>query len=326
MRARIAVAFVFSVVSLLPAPSEAGAQQRDTLTPHASAAATLHGRVIRSSDGSPISGADVWVVVSDRHVLTDSTGAFRFDGLPAGIQLIQVRHVGLAVQRDTVVLSAEHDNVRTYALGEPSATLDTVRTVAGKQKYLSPRLQGFEERRLSGQGGHFVSDSAMRQSEHMTLANLISSHMPGLMQQTITVPGKGIYAALVSSRKACAGLVILNSCKGNANCYVAVYLDGVVQYSAKMGGPPPISSTTTTSAISRARSSTPVARPHRWACTATTTAAGRCGCGRGSGRGERERYREVAKRRPRCERGRARGETRARSPPHSATRSFPFRD
>ena len=59
------------------------------------------------------------------------------------------------------------------------------------------------------------------------------------MQQTITGPGK-VITALVSTRKPCAGLAILNSCKGGApNCYVAVYLDGVLQYSAKTAGAPP---------------------------------------------------------------------------------------
>lgn len=138
-----------SALILLPAVTLVGgtlsAQRTDSLAARV-VPAIFRGRVL-TSRGTPIADADVWLIVADKHVVTDSSGAFRVGGLPAGKELVQVRHVGFAVARDTVQLSAEHENVRTYALTEQSATLDTVRTVAGQTKYLAPQLRGFEERR-----------------------------------------------------------------------------------------------------------------------------------------------------------------------------------
>lgn len=204
--------------------------------------AVLRGRVIRQSDGSPVAGADIILVPSDRHAVTDSSGAYRLDGVRAGIALIQVRHVGFDVARDTVNLSADHENVRTYALAPQSASLDTVRAVAAGQQYLSQRLRAFEERRASGQGGYFLSDSIMRRNEGTTLVNLVAGRVPGLM----ALAGK----SLVSSRKKCQGFTFLHSdtcSKGAPDCFVTIYLDGSLYYTppaAEPGGstqlvPPP---------------------------------------------------------------------------------------
>ena len=238
MHSRSAVFRVLVAASLLCTSSIVRAQQRDTLGSHMSASAVFRGRVIQQGDSTPVANADVWLPSLDRHASTDSAGAFRFDGLPAGLQLVQIRRVGLDAQRDTIALSAEHENVRTYALAEQSTKLDTVRTMAGAQKYLSPMLRGFEERRLSGQGGHFISDSVLRKNENMTAANLIASRIPGLTQQFIILQGKGVIRALVSTRKQCKGLA-LQGCGGKPNCFVAIYLDGVLRYSTKLGIDPP---------------------------------------------------------------------------------------
>jgi carboxypeptidase family protein len=240
MIARYAVASAFLIGSSLPTPSIARAQQRDSLPANPPVSAVFRGRVVRRGAATPVAGADVWVISADRHESTDSSGVFRFDGLAPGLQLVEVRHVGLDVEHDTIGLSSDHENVRTYALGETSTTLDTVHTIAGANKYLSPRLRAFEERRLSGQGGHFISDSVMRQNENSNLAD-IGSRLPGLMVRSVFLKDKGFVSALISTRKPCAGLVLLHSptCSIQPNCFVAIYLDGVLQYSTTLGTDPP---------------------------------------------------------------------------------------
>jgi len=231
---------LLAAVSLDASVAVVGAQTPSPAA-HGDSGAVLRGRVIRQSDGSPVAGADIILVPSDRHAVTDSSGAYRLDGVRAGLALIQVRHVGFDVARDTVNLSAEHDNVRTYALAPRSAALDTVRTVAG-QPYLSQRLRAFEERRASGQGGYFLSDSLLRRNEGTTLANLVAGRVPGVM----ALAGK----SLVSSRKKCQGFTFLHSdtcSKGAPDCFVTIYLDGSLYYTppaAEPGGstqvvPPP---------------------------------------------------------------------------------------
>ena len=224
-----------ATVALIESPSVAKSQT-PTSAAHADSGAVLRGRVVRQSDGSAIAGAEIVLVPSDRHAVTDSSGAYRLEGLRVGMALVQVRHVGFEVERDTVNVVADHENVRTYALAPQSAALDTVRTVAAGQQYLSQRLRAFEERRTSGQGGYFLSDSIMRRNEGTTLASLVAGRVPGVT----ALAGK----SLVSSRKKCQGFTFLHSdtcAKGAADCFVTIYLDGVLYYTppaAEPGGSP----------------------------------------------------------------------------------------
>ncbi len=210
--------------------THAAAQQAGTLT--------LRGRVARSADGAPVAGADV-SLVSGQQVRSDSSGSFHFEGLAAGPQLIQIRHPGFAARLDTVNVGAGLDSTYRFALMPAATKLDAVRTIAGAQKYTSPMLKDFEERRLSGQGGRFISDSVLRKSENTQLTNLIVSRFPGLMLGAARLP--------VSSSKQCKGPVLLRTrdasgsltatpCQGGGapDCYVSVYIDGILQWSARM--------------------------------------------------------------------------------------------
>jgi hypothetical protein len=194
----------------------------------------IRGRVTRT-DSVPIVGADVWLITVDRHENTDSSGDFRFTGLAPGPLLLEVRRIGFASKRDTVSVDADLETTRRYFLAAQNQTLDTVRTTAQEQKYLSPNLRGFEERRAAGQGGHFITDSALRRNENSTLTNVISSRVPGVMVS---------HGTLVSSRKPCRGAVLMG--KGcvarGGDCYVSIFVDGVLLYKAQMADanvPPP---------------------------------------------------------------------------------------
>ena len=197
-------------------------------------ALTLSGRIVRARDGAPIAGVDVWLISNQERVATDSSGSFRFAGLVAGPQLLQIRHLGYEVRRDTVTVSAGADSVFRFVLREQSAQLDTVRTVAGQQKYLSPMLRDFEERRHSGSGGHFIPDSTFRGNEHSTLGNLLQSRMPGMMFQYFNER-----RLAVSTRKACSGAVFLHGCSSKPDCFVAIYIDGQLFFNAKLASKMP---------------------------------------------------------------------------------------
>lgn len=207
--------------------------------------AVFRGHVVDRTNRSPIPGADVWLIESDRHATTDSAGAFRFDRVARDVELVQVRRLGFAVRRDTVRLAPDRETERTYSLVSQSTTLPTVHTTAA-QTYSSPRLQAFEERRLSAVGGHFIGDSVLRRNENSTLANVVEGRIPGLT----AVRGR----VLVSTRKQCRGLALSGSggrsagawresqCPPSPNCYISIYLDGAMYYTASMAGdgvPPP---------------------------------------------------------------------------------------
>lgn len=195
--------------------------------------ATLSGVVRRASDAQALAGVEVWVPSQDLRTTTDSSGAYRLTGLTGGIVLVQLRRVGYDARRDTVTVVAERETHRDFVLAAQGTTLDTVRTVAGRTKYLSPRLQAFEERRATG-GGRFIGDSVLRANENRPLASILLRHVPGT--QLIRGPAGARYVA--STRKICAGPAFTQKCRP---CFASIYEDGVPIYSARalQQDPPP---------------------------------------------------------------------------------------
>jgi hypothetical protein len=179
-----------------------------------------------------VSGAEVWAISLDRHARTDSSGEFRFDGLAGGQLLVEIRHIGFDVLRDTIVVERGRETSHRFALTPNVQPLDTVRAVAKESTYISPMLRGFEERRLSHQGGQFISDSVLRANENTTLANILG-RIPGA---TITT-GPKLRRVLVSTRKPCNGPAF-RVCT-HPDCYVEIHLDGVLIYYPGSGEGPP---------------------------------------------------------------------------------------
>ena len=195
--------------------------------------ASFSGTVFRDVSGAPMAGADVWLPGLDRRTETDRSGAFRFDGLPPGRQIVQIRHLGFERVRDTLTVSADGSITRRYSLASTGTVLDTVRTVAVGERFLSPQLRGFERRRVAGAGGQFVSDSTLRANESSPLSTILRGRVAGITWVA------GQYAVSVS--KACRGAQLLHSCS-SPDCYVAVYMDGTALYTSgagATGGPPP---------------------------------------------------------------------------------------
>jgi hypothetical protein len=191
--------------------------------------ATLRGAVTTVPGGAPVGGVDVWVVGADRHAQTDSAGTFSIADLPAGAQIVQLKRIGYDVQRATVTLVAGAETVQRYTMATRVAMLDTMTTLAGKQKYISPMSRGFEDRRSAHAGGYFISDSIMRQSEHSTLLNVVLAHFPSITRNQ--------QRALVSTRKSCRGPAFLPSkdCQNHIpDCYVSIYIDGTLLFQAQM--------------------------------------------------------------------------------------------
>lgn len=206
---------------------ELSAQQQPAAT------GTVVGRVVRAADGAPVGGADVMLVSSQRGTTTDSAGVFRIGAVAVGRQVLLIRRVGYDVWRDTIDITSGTDSTLRFVLREPTTALDTVRTTASSQTYISPMLRGFEERRHAAGPGRFISDSVLRRSENSQLTNVIMSHFPGLTL--------GAGRMLVSTRKHCKGLVIYRSsdrdqCQQGqtSDCFVSIFVDGALLYSARL--------------------------------------------------------------------------------------------
>ncbi|MGH7618120.1 MAG: carboxypeptidase regulatory-like domain-containing protein [Gemmatimonadaceae bacterium] len=197
----------------------------------------LVGTVMRDTLGHALGGGiEVRIPQLNGATATNYLGEFRFTRVPPGRYLVTIRALGFAPFSDSITFVANQAVNREFVLIPIATPLDPVTTrAAGAPKYRSPALNAFEERRLAGKGGQFVSDSAMRLNETRTLPNVLSM-MAGLQK----VNGMdATYIASMRSGGTGGGLVFQR--KGvDPNCYVTLYVDGVMRWQgpATVSNPP----------------------------------------------------------------------------------------
>jgi hypothetical protein len=134
--------------------------------------------VFDANTGAPVAGADVIDLLTGESARTTKTGTVALVFLPDGGDLVRIRKFGYRMQTMMVAISPA-DTVPITVLLHPVVELPEVVTT-GAASYISPRLRGFEERRLHGAAGYFVSDSVLRKADDRTLANVLRTHIPGI--------------------------------------------------------------------------------------------------------------------------------------------------
>ncbi len=196
--------------------------------------ASFSGTVFRDVSGAPMAGADVWLPGLDRRTETDRSGAFRFDGLPPGRQIVQIRHLGFERVRDTLTVSADGSITRRYSLASTGTVLDTVRTVAvAENDSFLHSCVVLKDAALLAPGDSLFPTVLCARMESSPLSTILRGRVAGITWVA------GQYAVSVS--KACRGAQLLHSCS-SPDCYVAVYMDGTALYTSgagATGGPPP---------------------------------------------------------------------------------------
>jgi hypothetical protein len=101
--------------------------------------------------------------------------------------------------------------------------LDTVVTKAPEQRYNSSRLQDFEKRRLSGMGGHFVSEDVLRKMENVSMPSILRARFPGIR----LVAYRSMQFAASSSTPG-GNIQIVDPPRGPKGCFLSIYLDGIL--------------------------------------------------------------------------------------------------
>jgi hypothetical protein len=134
--------------------------------------------VFDAASGQPIEGAEVTDAFTGASARTSATGTVSLFFLPDGGSLVRIRKLGYAM-RTMVVAISPADTAPVTVVLEPAVQLPEVVTT-GRVTYLSPRLRGFEERRLRGATGHFIPESVLRKEEARTLANVLRTHIAGI--------------------------------------------------------------------------------------------------------------------------------------------------
>ena len=162
--------------------------------------ARLSGRVT-SGDGRPVSGARVNVQDTDISATTDSTGAFRSTGLPAGTRTVDVIAIGYAPARAAADLRSNRETAITISIGAKITTLNAVSVVG------TPDRAGFSKRRAAGLG-YFLDANQIEQRGAQNVAMALTT-APSLR-------GNGFDTANPTRPRI----------SGRGNCTPTAYLDG----------------------------------------------------------------------------------------------------
>ena len=187
----------------------------------------LRGFVTTEGTAEPLSRANVVIAALGAETQTDSAGGFILGGLRQGSFELSVRLLGYLPKFVTVALPID-TTVRIQL--RPIAVLDTVSITSGRS-----RIPGFDERRALGIG-QFVTREQLARQENRKTGDILA-RLPGLR----VYRGKG-YAWIGASRGVSTFQVPpldRSDLERGARpqCYVNVYLDGALVYSASPFAP-----------------------------------------------------------------------------------------
>lgn len=166
-----------------------------------SGTARLIGRV-RNGAGEAVSGARIRVQDTDATAISDSGGAFRLGGLPAGTQTVEVIAIGYAPVRTSADLRPDREAAVAVNIGAKVATLAAVKVKA------APDRAGFVTRRAQGMG-YFLDAAQIEQRSVQNLSTALST-VP-------TLRNNGFDTANPTRPRL----------SGRGNCTPSAYLDGM---------------------------------------------------------------------------------------------------
>lgn len=188
----LAVAVAFGANEAAPVPlTLAGPSILDFMI-DISEPVTITGSVIDQATRAPIPGVHVELVGSDYSALTDSTGAFGFDGIPPGRQIIETRMLGYAHRVDSLTVLSNEALGLEIVLTTEAFALDPL-VVVGRRK---ERVFTTPGTRFSGLTEAQVDSIAHRVLDFAGFAR--AARMPGLtVSERMMSGGAGFSGGMV---------------------------------------------------------------------------------------------------------------------------------
>jgi hypothetical protein len=199
--------------------------------------------------GAPLQGVTVLALANGMSAATTQTGTVSLVYAPEGLNLLRLQKLGYAPLTLTVSISAT-DTAPVTVTMQKVAELGAVVTQAPETPYISPNLNGFEERMHSHMGGSFLGDSVLRANESEQLTGVMRSRVSGAAFFSLNLAGDQVFLYSTRSGGAQAQCAILLGCPVQRIitippypnlCYAAVWLDNTLVYDPRTmyNVPPP---------------------------------------------------------------------------------------
>jgi hypothetical protein len=163
-----------------------------------SGTATLKGSVL-GPDGVPIAQADVRVRGTAASTRTDAQGSYSLAALPAGTQMLLVRHIGFAIVETSVELREGMTTTSTVRLQRVIVNLDSVRVVATRVRY-----PDFAEHQKVNIFGRFLGPGEI-DMQHANVTSDIIAKIP-----FFRIVGTGPKAKVVDARTGCTANIVVD--------------------------------------------------------------------------------------------------------------------
>ncbi len=212
------------VATLTPSLTLPGAQipvtikdRAATPPPKANQLGVIDG-IVTDSLLRPLVSADVSVIGTGAKVVTSANGRFKILRVPAGQYLLVVRRVGYSPTSGIVAVATDDTLRLAYTLSHSVNVLDTMRV---RERRVSFRMLGFEQRRLAGVG-QFITQEELERRGSLALSDVLRN-VRGLEVSRITNQQFGGQVAL--SRREGGSF---NGSSGSGACPMQVLLDGIV--------------------------------------------------------------------------------------------------
>ncbi len=172
----------------------------------------VNGRVFDQASGMPVSGARISLAGTTREAATDSAGAFRLAGVPAGTYVLRVSHLAYGERSLAITVPLSTDSV-SLALSETAIALKPLTATAISGPERQARGAGYGRRRVTRQ------QLVRAENTNMTLADVLQQQLPNVRVRRLE---------RVVGSPVCIELRTIRTLSLRPECLSpAVYLDGV---------------------------------------------------------------------------------------------------
>lgn len=183
---------------------------------------SLVGSVFMAEESTPLSDVTVRVRGTDLQAVSDSLGAFRIEGVPAGEHTLTVSYLNMVSDIAGSVAVAVSDGETVWLNIEIEVTVVPVPELVVQIERADNvgKMSGFDHRRATAIGS-FISRDDIERAQPGRLSQLFYA-VPGV--RVVRAPNNDMLGTRLVSARA-----------GGINCYMELYLDGIRQPSEAFG-------------------------------------------------------------------------------------------